>query len=405
MALTDNLVAWWDLEEASGARSDAHASFDLTDNNTVAQTTGRVGNGALFVRANQEWLSIANASAGSLLFGDTDFTIALWVYPNSLSVNQALVSVWNATGNQRSYYLRFETAAAGLIRCVLSNNGTGSTNCDSGASNTPTISTWNLIIVRHNAAANTVTIEVNNSGSPDSTSHSGGAFASSTANFNLGRIDSATNVFLDSRLDSVGIWSRVLTPTEGGQLWNSGSGLNYAGLSGGTTHQSAVSEAVSLTATEARVMTTPQARAEAVSLSDTAARVMTTTAARAEAVSLTDSQSAIKAVIAALSEALSLSETAARTVTVSLSLSDAVSLSDGIAGAATYPASRSEALALSDTVARIATFAAAAAESISLTATPAVYEDTIDLPDGRTLTITAEGRTLTVSLESRILTA
>lgn len=33
--LLDGLVAWWDLEEASGARIDAHGAFDLTDNNTV----------------------------------------------------------------------------------------------------------------------------------------------------------------------------------------------------------------------------------------------------------------------------------------------------------------------------------------------------------------------------------
>ena len=35
--LKTNLVSWWDLEEASGARVDSHGSNDLTDNNTVGR--------------------------------------------------------------------------------------------------------------------------------------------------------------------------------------------------------------------------------------------------------------------------------------------------------------------------------------------------------------------------------
>ena len=36
--LTNGLVAYWPLNEASGTRSDSHSnSLDLTDNNTVGQ--------------------------------------------------------------------------------------------------------------------------------------------------------------------------------------------------------------------------------------------------------------------------------------------------------------------------------------------------------------------------------
>ena len=45
MKSIDSLQGFWELlEEASGTRVDAHGANDLTDNNTVLQGTGKVGN-------------------------------------------------------------------------------------------------------------------------------------------------------------------------------------------------------------------------------------------------------------------------------------------------------------------------------------------------------------------------
>ena len=54
MALTDNLIAFWQLEEASGVRYDSEGSNNLTDNNTVTSATGVVGDAAQFTRSNSE---------------------------------------------------------------------------------------------------------------------------------------------------------------------------------------------------------------------------------------------------------------------------------------------------------------------------------------------------------------
>lgn len=40
MALTDNLISWWSLDEASGTRYDSHGTNHLTDNNTVSSEAG-----------------------------------------------------------------------------------------------------------------------------------------------------------------------------------------------------------------------------------------------------------------------------------------------------------------------------------------------------------------------------
>src|SRR5688572_29665368 len=79
-ALLTSLIAHWRLEETSDTRFDAHSTNHLTDNNTVASATGKLGTAASFTAANQESLAIADNAALSM--GDLDFTLAGWVYIN-----------------------------------------------------------------------------------------------------------------------------------------------------------------------------------------------------------------------------------------------------------------------------------------------------------------------------------
>lgn len=77
-ALGQSLIAYWGLVETSGTRQDSKGSNALTDNNTVTQAAGKVGQAGKFVSANGEYLSIADNA--DLSVGDIDFTIAAWVY-------------------------------------------------------------------------------------------------------------------------------------------------------------------------------------------------------------------------------------------------------------------------------------------------------------------------------------
>ena len=61
-ALTDNLVAYWKLEEASGTRFDeltgcGGGGCDLTANNNPGNAAGKHGNAVQLTLANSQWIS------------------------------------------------------------------------------------------------------------------------------------------------------------------------------------------------------------------------------------------------------------------------------------------------------------------------------------------------------------
>lgn len=224
MALTDNLEAFWELEEASGTRVDSAGANDLTDNNTVTQAAGKVGFAAQFTAANSESLTIADNA--SLSTGDIDFTLAGWIFQDTKTVYHGLAGKWTAAGNQREYLFDYDTAsdrfrgvisADGITAVVVSANNLGS------VSN----ATWYFIIFEHNATANTISIAVNN-GIADSTAHTGGALNGTSA-FRLGARDIA-GTFHDGRIDQVGFWKRLLTAEEKIFLFNNGAGQSFAAI-------------------------------------------------------------------------------------------------------------------------------------------------------------------------------
>src|SRR3990167_10705009 len=76
--LTDGLVSYWTLDEASGVRYDSvvASANDLTDNNTVASATGKFNDAASFLAANSESLSTPNTILGA----DANVSASVWFY-------------------------------------------------------------------------------------------------------------------------------------------------------------------------------------------------------------------------------------------------------------------------------------------------------------------------------------
>lgn len=78
--LLTGLISAYQLDEASGDRSDSHTNnFDLTDNNTVGSNTGEGGTGtaADFTAANSEYLHGATTNLNGSIF-----TANVWFYVN-----------------------------------------------------------------------------------------------------------------------------------------------------------------------------------------------------------------------------------------------------------------------------------------------------------------------------------
>lgn len=220
-AITDNIQGFWGLNETSGNRSDSAGSNTLTNNGSVASTTGKVSNAAQFSGSND--LSITDNSA--LSTGDIDFTVSGWVYMTSKAANAGIISKFTSSGAQREYLVYYDSA---VDRFRLSVSAIGTTVTQIAANNlgSPSLNTWYFIVAWHDSVANTINIQVNN-GTADSASYSSGVF-DGTAPFMLGNYFSGgVNNRLTGYVDAVGFWKRVLTDGEKTTLYNSGSGIEY----------------------------------------------------------------------------------------------------------------------------------------------------------------------------------
>ena len=213
-------VAFWDLSEADGAtREDAVGSNDLTDNNTVTQATGRIGNGAQFNGTNQ-YLSIADNA--DLSMGDIDFSISCWVNMDTKSSGvSGIVGKW--ASNQEYLISYTGTSGTDRFQFIIENASATQTSVEADSLGSPRAGTWYLIVAQYDASSDELSIQVNN-GPIDvsSSTHTGGAQDSTDA-FEIGRSSSAN--YLDGIVDAVGVWKKTLNQKERTIIWNCGNGL------------------------------------------------------------------------------------------------------------------------------------------------------------------------------------
>jgi hypothetical protein len=89
---------------------------------------------------------------------------------------------------------------------------------------------WHFVVYWHDSVNNQIGIAVN-AGTADTGSHSGGV-NDGNAPFQIGA-SVADNLYWDGFIDEVGFWKRVLTGAERTELYNAGSGRDYAYIAGG----------------------------------------------------------------------------------------------------------------------------------------------------------------------------
>jgi|GEM_PF-1875776 len=221
--LTDDLVAYWKLDEASGTRIDVVGANDLTDNNTVGQATGIVNDAAQFVAANSEYLDIADNA--DLSMGDISFSLALWVYFDTKPISASPIGKWNQVDDQREYRLRYIGGGTDRLQFEVSSTGGGglsSVNADNFGS--PSTGEWIFVVCWHDATGDAIGIQVNN-GTANTAAHTGGVF-DGTSRFALGANVSGGSPInpWDGRIDETGVWKRVLNTQEKTDLYNGGAG-------------------------------------------------------------------------------------------------------------------------------------------------------------------------------------
>lgn len=245
MALTDNLSAYYKLDETSGTRYDSTANNnDLTDNNTVTSEDGKIEKAAVFNSANSESLSITNANQTGLNFTST-FSVSFWVNITTAPSSGETYTFFNKdAANQRSYEIHY-TNGSGVFKLRVFLFQTLTATQYEATTHNFTIETggWRhivLVVDPSQSGVNKTRLYYNGSdeGVADETIGAGGgatSIADGTAPFEIGRRDFANDFYLLGSLDEIGLWKgKLLTSDEVATLYNLGSGLTYPFTTGTT---------------------------------------------------------------------------------------------------------------------------------------------------------------------------
>lgn len=223
-SLLTGLVSYWKLDEASGARADSAGPNNLTSNNGVGQTTGKLGNAAAFAAASNTYLSISNASQSGLGFTGS-FTLSCWFNPTSLASGSCgLISKGASVGSEGGYGLIMIDSANDIVRFVVS-DGTNNRVAQFTFSGSVSFSAWHHVLAWYDAAANSLNVQVDG-GSVVTTTPTGSAPITNAVEFRVGRYSTINNDW-DGGIDDVACWSRTLTSAERSALYNGGAGLAY----------------------------------------------------------------------------------------------------------------------------------------------------------------------------------
>ena len=216
-----NLIAWWQLEEATGATrlDETVNNLDLTDFNTVEQVAGHLLNAGQFTKTNSEYLRIADTNLLSIETGES-FTLSSWPRPEDLLDSMDYCSKWDGATNFEyiAQYNFTSNKYSWVVRDTASNNRT----VDATNFGNPTAKVFVHILTEYEAGVG-IRIRVNN-GTPNSLS-----FATTVnttgANFLLGaRAHPTIGAVWNGRIDQTIIWKRILTADEITFLFNNGLG-------------------------------------------------------------------------------------------------------------------------------------------------------------------------------------
>jgi hypothetical protein len=238
MALADKVTAWCKLDEASGNRVNFHttgASYDLQDINTVTSDEGKIGNAAVFLRANLERLSNAN----DVYKCADDFAFLLWVHninSDGAVETRAIATKFASLISDRELDF-YSVPSAPSITLRVSTN-------DSGSLGQLVVSTvglhsdadpgWDCIAFgRRTSPSDQLWIRINDA-AIQTANAAGPAYTGGTYPFVLGgRPGSGATNFFTGRLDEFVFCAAGVVEADIDEYWNGGDGVSYEAIFGG----------------------------------------------------------------------------------------------------------------------------------------------------------------------------
>jgi len=209
------LVSYWNLDEASGNRSDSHGTNHLTDNNTVTSadnTHPGFGKAASFVAANSEYLSLASQS---VITSGQARTVAFWLNRTATAgANDTHFLIGNSVGDGSRLIDIVGQGSDPNAQLTLFVNGTSTPSAGFYSAGQ-----WMLVVYTYDGAT-THKIYVDTT---ERVSYTGGDSGNSGAMF----VGNGPASPADMLMGALGVWSRVLTAQERTDLYAAGAGLFY----------------------------------------------------------------------------------------------------------------------------------------------------------------------------------
>jgi hypothetical protein len=210
--LTDNLKAYWTLDEPSFQANDSLAVYNGTCTNVGYSTAGIIN--TCFNFPNN-----ARCNVGTIDENE-NITISAWINSDNITYvvgGDVIVSNRNS-GTLRDYHLAMN-AVAGRISWGWSDYlKTSSTNLENN--------TWYFVVVTRSGVAGNWNATIYINGIQDGTANTATNPTATDANTRIGQ-DNVNAYYFDGRIDEVGLWERALTQEEITSLYNSGAGLSY----------------------------------------------------------------------------------------------------------------------------------------------------------------------------------
>jgi hypothetical protein len=202
MALTDNLLAYYKLDESSGDAVDSVGGFTLTNTN-VTYGTGKINNGAVFNDAGDNLTSSSVTSSSA-------FTTSVWFKVGTMPSQCGIVDRYTTTG----WRIWSGTTWNAILLTVNATSWTYALNPVSGTwyNLAWTFSSGTALLYLNGVLVDTKT----------------GLTLTGVTNLTIGNTSVATkNKGFDGVIDEVAVWSRVLSANEISDVYRGGLGNQY----------------------------------------------------------------------------------------------------------------------------------------------------------------------------------
>lgn len=226
MSTLTNLIAYWRMDEGSGAdRRDSVGAFDLTQSGgAVNSTTGKIGSAAIMNLAGRSLVATTNEPAD---FSGAALSVAGWIRIGTLPTsgeNELLtLNMWDGVDQYRSMTLYIDGSDDHLILKTQDDNVASSSTIKATTFGALSAATWYHVVLTWTPA--TQFIYVNNTGDSVSAEDFTGCLT-----INSFPVGSGLDASWGVAFDEWGIWDEVISATDRSDLYNSGSGAVPPGL-------------------------------------------------------------------------------------------------------------------------------------------------------------------------------